>query len=249
VMNSNDDYYNRVDSMVDWNQWMRGFAVRRGAAADRDGYGYEAGKNAYIYKGYNTKWKYLLWDLDLGFGIERNYNAGLFSEIKDPVLNNKFFQEPAFRRSYWRALQDLVDGPMASENFDPVADAYYDAFQDNGIDTANPEPAKRWVRNRRGYIVSQLNSVAADFRITTNNGNNFSTGTSPYTFRGTAPVKVDAITVNGYEYPTTWTDVTDWSITAELNPGENNLEFKGYGSSGQELDGMNDLLTITYTGQ
>ena len=249
VMNSNSDYYNTVDSMVDWDQWMRGFAVRRGAAADRDGYGYEAGKNAFIYKGQNTKWKYLLWDLDLGFGIERNYNAGLFSEISDPILNDKFFQEPAFRRSYWRALQDLVDGPMAAENFDPVADAYYNAFQDNGINTADPEPAKRWVRNRRGYILSQLNSVSEDFRITTNNGSNFSTGTSPYTIRGKAPVKIDAIIINGQEYPTTWTDVTSFSIDVPLQSGQNVLEFQGYDSEDKELAGMNDSITITYTGQ
>ncbi len=249
VMNSNDDYYTTVDSMVDWDQWMRGFAVRRGAAADRDGYGYEAGKNAFIYKGYNTKWKYLLWDLDLGFGIERNYNAGLFSEISDPVLNDKFFQEPAFRRSYWRALKDLVDGPMAAENFDPVADAYYNAFRDNGIGTADPEPAKRWVRNRRGYILSQLNSVEANFRITTNNGNNFSTGTSPYTIRGTAPVKVDAITVNGQEYPILWTNVTSFSIEVPLQSGQNTLEFQGYDSGGEEIADMFDSIIITYTGR
>ncbi|MBN2181745.1 MAG: lamin tail domain-containing protein [Sedimentisphaerales bacterium] len=249
VMNSSSNYYQNVDELVDWDQWMRGFAVRRGAAADRDGYGYEAGKNAYIYKGHNTKWKYLLWDLDLGFGIERNYNAGLFSEINDPVLKNKFFEEPAFERAYWRALQDLVDGPMAAENFDPVADAYYDAFHDNGINTADPEPAKRWVRNRRGYIVSQLNSVASDFEITTNNGNNFSTGTSPYAIQGMAPVKIDAITVNGLEYPATWLNVKKWIIDVPLQSGQNSLVFQGYDSEGRELSGMNDSITITYTGQ
>ncbi len=248
VMNSDTDYYEKVDALVDWDQWMRGFAVRRGAAADRDGYGYEAGKNAYIYKGHNTKWKCILWDLDLGFGIERNYNAGLFSEISDPVLRNYFFEEPAFRRAYWRALQDLVDGPMAPENFDPVADAYYRAFQDNGIITNNPTAAKNWGSNRRGYILNQLNTVSADFRITTNNGNDFSTSVSPYTFEGTAPVKVDAITVNGLEYPATWIDVTTWSITVELMPDENYLEFKGYGSSGEELSGMNDSIIVIRNG-
>jgi hypothetical protein len=249
VMNSDTDYYNKVDELVDWDQWMRGFAIRRGAAADRDGYGYEAGKNAFIYKGHDTKWKYILWDLDLGFGIERPYNAGLFAEISDPVLNNKFFQEPAFRRAYWRALQDLVDGPMAPENFDPVADAYYNAFRDNGIVTDTPAAAKKWVKDRRGYILSQLNSVSANFRITTNNGSNFSAAVSPYTIRGTAPVKVDAITVNGHEYPATWTDATSWSIDIELMPGQNNLEFQGYGNSGEELAGINDSITVTYTGQ
>lgn len=249
AMNGGTEYRDKVDATVDWDQWMRGFAVRRGAAADRDGYGYEAGKNAFIYKGHNTKWKYILWDLDLGFGIERPYNTGLFAEIGDPVLNSRFFQEPVFRRAHWRALQDLVDGPMAPASFDPVADAYYSAFRDNGIVTDNPTAVKKWVRDRRGYILSQLDSVSAEFRITTNNGNDLPAAASPYTLRGTAPVKVKTIMVNGRDYPTTWTDVTSWSVDVELVPGQNKLEFQGYGSSSEELAGMNDSITVIYTGQ
>jgi hypothetical protein len=249
TMNSDTDYYNKVDARVDWDQWMRSLAIRRGAAADRDGYGYEAGKNAFVYKGLKSKWKYILWDMDLGFGIERPYNHGLFDEISDPILRDRFFQEPAFRRAYWRALQDLVDGPMWAENFDPVADAYSNALRANGIVAQDATLAKNWVRDRGGYIVSQLTSVAAAFAITTNNGSNIGTTVSPYTIQGTAPVKVDAILVNGRKYPTTWTDVTSWSIDVELVPGQNHLEFKGYDSRSQELAGMSDSIIVTYTGQ
>jgi len=248
VMNGGAGYYENVDALVDWNQWMRGIAVRRGSAVDRDGYGYQAGKNAYIYKGLNSKWKYVLWDLDLGMGIERPYNAGLFSEIGDPVLANYFFQEPAFRRAYWRALKDLVDGPMAPGEFNPVIDAYYDAFQDSNIDTDDPAPVKTWVGQRRDYIISQMGTVDADFEITSNNGNDFSTDVSPFTFEGTAPVKVNAITVNGTTYPVTWTDVTSWSITVDLQSNTNYLTFTGYDSGGIELGGMNDTITVTFTG-
>jgi hypothetical protein len=248
TMNNGGGYYEDVDALVDWNQWMRGIAVRRGSAVDRDGYGYQAGKNAYIYKGHNMKWKYILWDLDLGMGIERPYDAGLFSEIGDPVLATYFFQEPAFRRAYWRALKDLVDGPMAPGEFNPVIDAYYAAFQASGISTDDPAPVKTWVGQRRDYIISQMSTVDADFEITSNNGNDFSTANSPYTFQGTAPVNVDAIKVNGAEYPVTWTDVTSWSIAVGLVPGANYLEFTGYDSYGNEIAGMTDSITVTYTG-
>jgi len=248
VMNSSSDYYTKVDALVDWDQWMRGFAVRRGAAADRDGYGYEAGKNAFVYKGEGTRWKYLLWDLDLGFGIERGYNHGLFAEIGDPVLRDRFFQEPAFRRAYWRALQDLVDGPMAPDRFDPIADAYSHAFRDNGIVTDDATAVKEWVRDRRGYILSQLDSVGAEFSVTTHNGSPFSSAASPCTVQGTAPVKVDAILVNGSEVPVAWTDVTTWSIDVDLAPGQNTLVFEGYDSSSKVLPGMQDSIRVTYTG-
>ena len=44
------------------------------------------------------KWKYIFWNLSLGFSIEHPCTAGLFSEINDPVLNDYFFQESEFRR-------------------------------------------------------------------------------------------------------------------------------------------------------
>jgi hypothetical protein len=107
---------------------------------------------------------------------------------------------------------------------------------------------KNWVRDRRGYIVSQLSSVATVFAITTNNGNNLSAATSPYTIRGTAPVKVGTIRVNGSEVPITWTDVTSWSVDVTLVPGPNALQFQGYDSRSQAIAGMSDSITLTYTG-
>ena len=248
VMNSTTDYVQKVDALVDWNQWMRGFAVRRGAAADRDGYGYEAGKNAYVYKGLHSKWKYILWDLDLGFGIERSYDAGLFDEISDPVLKNNFFQEPMFLRAYWRALQDLVDGPMASETFDPAVDAYYQAFQANGIVTRSPGSAKTWVRRRGGFIREQLQTVEAPFRIDLFGGQTLALPVASLPFAGTAPVKVDKILLNGVEQQVTWKSVTDWSLTVEFSLGENILVFSGLDSYGDVIPGMSDTVTITSTG-
>lgn len=55
--------------------------------------------------------------------------------------------------------------------------------------------------------------------------------------------------MNRRKYQTTWTDVTSWSIDVELVPGQNSLEFEGYDSSSEELAGMNDSISVTYTGQ
>ena len=245
VMNTDVNYVETVDASVDWNQWMRGFAVRRGAAADRDGYGYNEGKNAYVYKGKQSKWKYILWDLDLGFGIERDYDAGLFSEIGDPVLE-AFFQEPVFRRAYWRALQDLVDGPMDPDIFNPVAEAYYQAFQANGIDTDSAQAVKTWVRQRGDFIRDQLSAVQADFGVPSFSGADIVFPLPSFTFTGKAPVQVDTICLNGEPLPVIWTSVTNWKMTIDFAPGENVLVFTALDSWGEEIPGMTDSFTITY---
>ena len=38
-------------------------------------------------------------------------------------------------------------------------------------------------------------------------------------------------------------------IDVPLQSGQNALEFQGYNSDGEELTGMDDSITITYTGQ
>ena len=146
-------------------------------------------------------------------------------------------------------LQDIVNGPFRSEQFDPVIDAYYQAFQDNGINVSNTTIVKTWVNDRRNYIISQLAALNTVFELTTNSGNDYSSANPFVTLNGTAPVKVDTITVNGFVYPITWSDITSWSITVGLMPGANALDFSGYDSFGNKLDGMTDSITVTYTGQ
>ena len=58
-----DQYTTQVKSQVDFDQWMRVFAVRH-IVRDWDSYGYNRGKNMTMYKPTDDKWKMIMWDLD-----------------------------------------------------------------------------------------------------------------------------------------------------------------------------------------
>jgi len=247
VMNATENYADTVGKIVDFDQWMRVFSVRR-AVADWDGYSYARGKNAFIYKPEAGKWKQLLWDLDFSLGGGSDaYNFGLFDNINDPVLNNRFFQNPEVRRAFWRALKDIADGPFKSSNFNPVIDAYYFAFTSNGIYPANPGIVKTWVASRRNYILQQLQTVAVDFEITTAAGTNFATSESVVSIEGRAPVSVVKIKINGHFYPVDWTSETTWKIDVGLYPGDNALTFQGCDGKNTIMPGTNDFIRVTLT--
>src|SRR6185369_2634970 len=62
------------------------------------------------------------------------------------------------------------------------------------------------------------------------------------------PVQVKTIEINGVAYPATWNTVTGWTINFALNPGANSLAFQGFDSYGRPLAGLQDTITINYTG-
>src|SRR6185503_13560754 len=91
----------------------------------------------------------------------------------------------------------------------------------DGQPLVNPSAVKTWFSLRKTFLVGQLNTVAANFAITSNTGNDFSTNASIVTLAGTAPVAVKGIRVNGADYRVIWTSVTGWTIRLALNSGEN----------------------------
>ncbi len=272
---ANDDYgpfFRLVDAMntadartrdarlladVDIENWMRVFATRH-VVADWDGYSYNRGKNTYTYRPLFGRWKMFPWDLDFALGAKSDsVTVSLFS-INDPVLRSNFFEHPRSRRAYWRALQDAANGPMAPEAVEPVADAVYAALSTNGIAVASPDSPhtntrpnpdethsiKEWVQTRRQHVTTLLAAVTnAAFAIDTDD---FSSGSSPVTIVGSAPVAVYRMRLNGVEYPVYWTGETEWEATVALEPGTNLLQFSGINNRGETVG--SDDVTVTYTG-
>jgi hypothetical protein len=240
-------YEARVAAIVDFEELMRCFATRR-IVADWDGWGYNRGKNTYIYKPRKGRWLLFPWDLDFALGAGSNgATTGLFS-MTDDVLEFKFFANARFRRAYWRAMQDAVNGILHPDNCEPIMQAQYDAFQDNGVTGAqNPLAGggmRDWIVSRRNYLISQLNPVTnLAFEITTTD---FTTGASPVTIEGLAPVQVETIRVDGDEYPVTWTSETEWQVTLSPVPGSNPLLFSGFDLRGELV--ATDSINVTYTG-
>jgi hypothetical protein len=124
---------------------------------------------------------------------------------------------------YWRALQELVNGPLNVANSGPMLDAKYNAFVANGLNVENPNTnIKGWLSSAQSSIASQLAQV---------NATSFSLS-APVTqnnvaiLTGTAPINVKTVLVNGVEYPLTWTSLTGFLIQVPLKPGSNQVEIK-----------------------
>ena len=102
---------------------------------------------------------------------------------------------------------------------------------------------------RRNYILSQLRANdVAQFAITSNGGNNFSSTTPTTSLTGTAPFAVASIEVNGTPYPITWTDPTHFRITLPLAQPTNAFMLVGRDLRGRVFTNATDSITVTYSG-
>src|SRR5262249_44784182 len=148
----------------------------------------------YAYKPLGGKWRMIPWDMDVSLGnLSDGTSADLF-KLTNPFFPNlngdsavvgRMYNNVTFRRAVWRAYKEAVNGPLLSTNVGALLDAKYAAFQANNIAASSPANVKSWLAARRSYIVGQLASVAVNFAITSNGGNNFSTTTNPVALAGT----------------------------------------------------------------
>ncbi len=240
-------YEQAVDSIVDVEQWMRIFAVRH-IVGDWDGYGYNRGKNMSAYKPRDGKWKMILWDLDFSLGGGSHGTSHSMFDVNDSTIS-RMYNHPAFRRAYLRAWQDAIDGPLSAEKSSPMLDAVYAAFRANRVSAANPNSTKNWIRNRRNYLMRELARENADFEITTNSGNSFSSQNNVAVLAGTAPIAVKIIRVNGANYPVKWTSAQRWRLQIPLQNGANALRIEGFDLRGNKVAGSEDAIDVTFTGE
>jgi hypothetical protein len=143
-----------------------------------------------------------------------------------------------------------VNGPLAPANSNPVMDAKYLSLRENGIKwcdgqpLSDPSPVKTWFSQRRTALQAQLASVSSPFSIK---------ASIPITnavayLSGTAPVEVQTLQINGAPAPVTWTGVTTWTTTVQLQQGTNILRVAGIDAAGNGIAGASDSATVVYKG-
>ena len=229
--------------------WMRVFAANH-AAGNWDSFGAQNGQNLYGYAGtLGTKYSLLMFDFNIVFGNQGfSWGPGqnLFTvNTSDPYLND-IYNTPVFRRMYWRALEELVNGPLNVANSGPLLDAKYNVFAANGLDVEDPNTnIKPWLSQAQSSIASQLAAVdAASFvvnpGVTTSNNVAYVTGQ--------APVNVATVWINGVAYPLTWTTLNNWIVTVPLTNGLNNLSVVGVDKNSRPITGDSNSVSIAYRG-
>lgn len=260
-VNATQNYENNVENNIDIYQWMMELAFQR-MVANEDSYGYYTQHNTYIYKPDNDKWKMIPWDLDHVFhvvitGVYNNYDAPIDDYIDGPSCREpslrKLVTYPKYKRIMARILLKGVNGPMAQTTIEPIIDRYYDALINNGINiTINSiSDIKQYITNRREYITEYISGIDSVFDITSNNGQSITTTQTTYDLKGTAPIAVVKICLNGVEHPVIWSYLlntgkpNEWSITLGLALGQNTISVVGFDEAMNQVGSK----TITITRQ
>jgi len=242
------NYVANMENLADMENWMRVFAANH-AAGNWDAFGCDNAQNLYGYMGTKgTRYSLMMFDFNIVLGSSGSWAAGqsLFSVNGQDPNTQSIYNEPTFRRMYWRALQELINGPLNVANSGPLMDAKYNTIVANGLSVENPATAiKSWLNSARSSIASQLaaanaSSFSVNSAVTLNNNLAYVTGISP--------VNINTVLVNGTAYPITWTSVTGFRLAVPLNTGSNALSLVGVDRSGQPVPGATKFVSVTYTG-
>jgi hypothetical protein len=239
------NYTANVETVADMENWMRVFAANH-AAGNWDSFGSQNGQNLYGYMGTKgTRYSLLMFDFNIVLGNSGSWDPGqnLFVINQADGNESKMLANPKFRRMYFRALQELVNGPLTLAQTGPLLDAKYDAFVANGLSVERTDNIKSWLNSARSSIGSQIPSATFTVNQSVSVANNVGIIT------GTAPVNIKTVWLNGVEWPVTWKNVTTWSVTVPLRPGNNSFLVTGVDVRNQPVAGATDSVAVNYNGQ
>lgn len=243
------NYVQSLESLANMEEWMRVFAANH-AAGNLDSFGTEISQNMYGYSGVNgTRYTLMPWDLNIDLGGPQSWSPGANLLVYDPSDANlgAIYSTPAFLRMYWRAQQELVNGPLnIALTTGPLVNAKYNTFVANGLSVENPNTALLpWISAAQAGIAAQLAAVnASSFSVNSTVGvtNNLAT------ISGVAPVAVENLLINGEALPVTWTTLTNWLVRVPLQPGTNSLAVTAVDINGNPLAGDAGTNTVVFHG-
>ncbi len=239
------NYEANLENIANMENWMRVFSANH-AAGNWDSFGAQNSQNLYGYIGtQGTKYSLFMWDYNIVIG-NGSWAPGqnLFTiNGADSNLQN-IYNDPKFLRMYWRALGELVSGPLNPAVSAPLLTAKYNAFVDNGLNPEDPaQNIEPWLSQAAASIGSQLFAVnAADFSVNTN----VAVSNNVAYVSGQAPVNVDTVWINGVAYPITWTSLAGWTVAVPLTNGANQLIITGVDRSGQPIAGAGGQVSVNY---
>ncbi|MBI3414365.1 MAG: lamin tail domain-containing protein [Verrucomicrobia bacterium] len=249
AMNNPDSttYADRLSSLVEIDQWLGVIAVQH-LVGNWDSYGDGNGQNMYAYKPAAGSWKLMPWDLNIDLDI--GYGDGATSDLfktGDPEIS-RVLSTPVFQRAYWQVLIDAINGPWQTNSIGPWLDAKFTALKSNGANVASPTGIKKFVASRRSNVLQKLQRIKVDLAVTTQQGNDFTTGKSLLPLAGSAPVEVRTLLFDGNEYPVTWTTFTNWTVNLPLRQGVNAISIQGLDRHGHLVTSASTAINIRYTG-
>jgi len=211
-------YWQNFSGLVDIDQWTRIFAIEHGVG-NWDSFGGVNAQNMYGYKPKDGKWKLMIWDYNIVLnnpnqgGTQSNGPGGNLFDVQgaDPsmVALNSY---PPFRRAWWRAYKEIVNGPMKTTTYYPAIDGRYNAMLASGVNVA-PTPVnaiKTFIDTARAGISNAMAAVDFNgFIVTTPSVT--ASASNVLTITGNATFDITTIEFNGVAWPVTWTGITAWT--------------------------------------
>ena len=241
------DYVRIINGMVDVDQWLRVIAANH-AAGNWDCYGIQNGQNLFGYVSPQRRWQLFMFDFNIVIGNAIAWAAGANLETTPETGWTRMYGttgHPQFRRLYWRALKELVNGQLKSTVCDPLLDAKYAAFLASGVTAANPQVIKSWLASARASIASQVASHdTASFALPSGT---LTTSSNLLALSGLAPLEAESFTVGGKTCVVRWTSLTGWTLLAPVPAGTNALALVAYDRHGNALAGGSNLITVVST--
>lgn len=240
-------YVANMQNMADMENWMRVFAANH-AAGNWDSFGCQNAQNLYGYIGtQGTKYSLMMFDFNIVLGNSGSWGPGqnLFLTTSGDANMAAIYNCPTFRRMYWRALGELVNGPLNLANSGPLLDAKFNSFAANGLNVEDPNTnIKSWLSQAASSIASQMaGENTANFTV---NGG-YVVSNDVALISGTAPFVVNTVLINGVAWPLVWTTRTGWTLTVPLQTGTNSLSIVGVDRHNQPLPGATNFLSIVFT--
>jgi hypothetical protein len=243
------NYVRNMENMANMENWMRVFAANH-AAGNWDSFGCSSGQNLYPYIGtLGTKWTLLMFDFNIGLGIDGSYPPGedLFENSAGDANIAGIYNNPTFLRMMWRAYGELIaNGPLNLSISVPLVNAKYAALTANGMTVEDPNlNLIPWLTQATPLVAAQVNAANAtnfsvNASVTLSNNVAYLTGQAPFT--------VNTIVINGATYPLSWTSVTNWVIAVPLLTGTNQFNVVGFDRYGQPITGGSNSVSVVYNG-
>jgi hypothetical protein len=235
------NYPDLVENVADMENWMRVSAANH-AAGNWDCFGSTgSGQNVYAWISPQHGWTLFTIDFSicLGNSIANSPGGSMFS-FYDPVWQ-QIYAKPIFKRMYYRALKELVNGPMLATKINPIMNAKYAAFQAAGLNVTSPSSTESWIASAQSSVAAQV--AAADVAGFTLATNFYNSASNAVTLTGSAPFQVTTIWINGEAFTLTWLTQTSWSIVLPVAFGTNSFTVSAFDRFGNKV-GTNTTVTV-----
>jgi hypothetical protein len=210
------------ESVVDVEAFLRAF-IPRILMNDGDALFWGNGHNGQLFwEPSGGRWQYIPFDFGGGF---RNVARDLLA-VKDENVR-RVVTHPRTLRLYYRLIHEYRQGYWSGE----VAGPFLDALEEAAAVGAS---AKAFIRESRPLLAVLLRPfVTAEFRILTNNGEDFTLETPEVNLEGEAPVLVTSLQLRTNDgtpqtFVPTWSSATEWSATLPLSESVNRFEIFGF---------------------